>query len=153
MSQHPRTVPNILNRLSELQTQHEEILQEQQSLLQQLTDLSLTTQHTHTPEVQRSANIQTPCKETTPIRQGSKLHPGEHVYIKNKISHAFNGDLTPLHRAGIVTDVQAHKIYLRTYSGVETWRSPNNLRRLTSKEKDQWELEQRSNSVKQEQHE
>ena len=41
-------------------------------------------------------------------------------------------------RAGVVTGIAHHpkqQVSLTTYSGVETWRSPLNLRRLSSDEK------------------
>ena len=41
-------------------------------------------------------------------------------------------------RASVITDIAHHpkqQVFLTTYSGVETWRSPLNLRRLSAEEK------------------
>ena len=70
---------------------------------------------------------------TTPTQQ---LQVGDHIYIKNKISHSDQPNAKD--RAGVVTGIAHHlkqQVFLTTYSGVETWRSPLNLRRLSLDEK------------------
>ena len=65
-----------------------------------------------------------------------QLQVGEHIYIKNKISHSDRPNARD--RAGIVTGIAHHpkkQVLVTTYSGVKTWRSPLNLRRLTLDEK------------------
>lgn len=73
-------------------------------------------------------------KETT-----KQFHIGEHIYIKNKVTH---GGLTstPRDRTAIITHIDRHQVNFRTYTGVETWRSPYNIRHLTYRE--QQELQQ-----------
>ena len=75
---------------------------------------------------------------TTPVKntQTQQLQVGDHIYIKNKISHSDrpNGN----DRAGVVTGIAHYpkqQVFLSTYSGVETWRSPLNLRKLSLEEK------------------
>ena len=65
-----------------------------------------------------------------------QLQVGDHIYIKNKISHSDRPNVAD--RAGVVTDIAHYlkqQVFLTTYSGVEMWRSPLNLRRLSAEEK------------------
>ena len=61
---------------------------------------------------------------------------GDHIYIKNKISHSDRPSTAD--RPGIITDIAQQpqqQVFFTTYSGVETWRSPLNLRHLSTEEK------------------
>ena len=90
------------------------------------------------PWVQSTSD--TPVKHNTPTQQ---LQVGDHIYIKNKISHSDRPDARD--RAGVVTGIAHHpkkQVFLTTYSGVETWRSPLNLQRLSSDEKTQLRKQQ-----------
>lgn len=57
---------------------------------------------------------------------------GDHIYIKNKITHSANTQ--PKDRAAVITNISGHKVSLRTYTGAETWRSPYNIRKLSTAE-------------------
>ena len=73
---------------------------------------------------------------TTPIKNTQQVQVGDHIYIKNKISHLDRPNAAD--RASVVTDIAHYpkqQVFLTTYSGVETWRSPLNLRHLSSEEK------------------
>ena len=73
---------------------------------------------------------------TTPIKNTQQVQVGDHIYIKNKISHSDQPNAAD--RAGVVTDIAHYpkqQVFLTTYSGVEMWRSPLNLRHLSSEEK------------------
>ena len=85
-----------------------------------------------TPQPLRTQSTTTPVKST----QTQHLQVGDHIYIKNKISHSDRPNTSD--RAGVVTGIAHHpkqQVFLTTYSGVETWRSPLNLRRLSLEEK------------------
>ena len=78
-----------------------------------------------TPQLLRTQSITTPDKNT----QTQQLQVGNHIYIKNKVSHSDRPNTTD--RAGVVTNIAHYpkqQVFLTTYSGVETWRSPLNLR-------------------------
>ena len=80
---------------------------------------------------------------TTPIKHTQQVQVGDHIYIKNKISHSDQPNTAD--RAGVVTDIAHYpkqQVFLTTYSGVETWRSPLNLRHLSSEEKIQLRKQQ-----------
>ena len=85
------------------------------------------------PRVQSTSA--TPVHHNTPTQQ---LQVGDHIYIKNKISHSDRPNAND--RAGVVTGIAHHpkqQVFLTTYSGVETLRSPLNLHRLSSDERTQ----------------
>lgn len=141
-----KSVTEIVNRLDELQQQQKVIISEQEALLQQLQQLSLATHNQHNPEVISSTGEQaTPPRSRTQETHTTAFRAGEHIYVKNKISHAMSTDNTPLHRASVVTNIQQHKVYTTAYSGVEIWRSPYNLQHLTEKEKQQLKPSQEEN--------
>ena len=85
-----------------------------------------------TPQLLRTQSITTPDKNT----QTQQLQVGDHIYIKNKVSHSDQPNATD--RAGVVTN-RAHypkqQVFLTTYSGVETWCSLLNLHQLSAEEK------------------
>ena len=141
-----------VERLQELQSDLDRIHQEQATLVNELVQLtavvpdytpSLPTGYSvgaqatsnieyteedtasTTPQPLRTQSITTPDKNT----QTQQLQVGDHIYIKNKVSHSDQPNATD--RAGIVTNI-AHspkqQVFLTTYSGVEMWRSPLNLR-------------------------
>ena len=85
------------------------------------------------PQPLRIQSTTTPVKKTQTQQQ---LQVGDHIYIKNKISHSDRPNTTD--RAGVVTDIAHYpkqQVFLATYSGVETWRSSLNLRQLSAEEK------------------
>ena len=85
-----------------------------------------------TPQPLHKQNTTTPVKNT----QTQQLQVGDHIYIKNKISHSDQPNAND--RAGVVTGIAHYpkqQVFLTTYSGVETWRSPLNLCRLSLEEK------------------
>ena len=86
-----------------------------------------------TPQPLHTQSITTPVKNTQTQQQ---LQVGDHIYIKNKISHSDRPNTAD--RASVVTDIAHYpkqQVFLTTYSGVETWHSPLNLCRLSSEEK------------------
>ena len=144
----------VVERLQELQADLDFLHQEQVTLVNELVQLT-NADPDHTPSLptgysagsQATANIEhteedatpttpqpplvqstsaTPVNHNTPTQQ---LQVGDHIYIKNKISHSDQPNAKD--RAGVVTGI----VFLMTYSGVETWRSPLNLRRLSLDEK------------------
>ena len=85
------------------------------------------------PQPLRTQSTTTPVKNTQTQQQ---LQVGDHIYIKNKISHSDRPNAAD--RASVVTDIAHYpkqQVFLTTYSGVEMWCSPLNLRRLSSEEK------------------
>ena len=158
----------VVERLQELQVDLDLLHQEQVTLVNELVQLtnavpnhtpSLPTGHStgsqaianieHTGEdatsmtpqpLQAQSTSATPLKYNTPTQQ---LQVGDHIYIKNKISHSDRPNVSD--RAGVVTSVAHYpkqQVFLTTYSGVETWRSPLNLRRLSSDKKTQLRKQQ-----------
>ena len=95
------------------------------------------TEEDATPTTPQPSRVQstsyTPVNHNTSTQQ---LQVGDHIYIKNKISHSDRPNARD--SAGIVTGIAHHpkkQVFLTTYLGVETWRSPLNLRRLSLDEK------------------
>ena len=149
----------VVDRLQELQADLDLIHQEQATLVYELVQLTSTVPD-HTPSVptgysmgsQATANIgykkedtasttpQPLCTQsiTTPVKNTptQQLQVGDHIYIKNKISHSDRPNAND--RAGVVTGIAHYpkqQVFLTTYSGVEMWRSPLNLCRLSLEEK------------------
>ena len=151
----------VAERLQELQADLDFLHQEQVTLVNELVQLTsaapdhtpslptghsagsqatANTKHTGedaTPTTPQPPRVQstsvTPVNQNTPTQQ---LQVGDHIYIKNKISHSDQPNAKD--RAGVVTGIAHHpkqQVFLTTYSGVETWRSPLNLRRLSSDKK------------------
>ena len=150
-------------RLQELQADLDRIHQEQATLLTELVQLisavaaytlspqtnkcvdsqvdsnigctekdTTSTDHKITPRPPRTQSSTTPVKNTQAKQQ---LQVGDHIYIKNKISHSDRPSAAD--RAGIITDIAQQpkqQVFFTTYSGVET-HSPLNLRRLSMEEK------------------
>ena len=148
-----------VERLQELQSDLDRIHQEQTTLVNELVQLtavvpdytpSLPTGYSvgaqatsnieyteedtasTTPQPLCTQSIATPDKNT----QTQQLQVGNHIYIKNKVSHSDRPNATD--RAGVVTNIAHYpkqQVFLTTYSGVETWHSPLNLCRLSAEEK------------------
>ena len=86
--------------------------------------------HTTTPSPTRS--ITTPVKNTQTKLQ---LQVGDHIYIKNKISHSNRP--SAVDRASIITAITRQpkqQVFFTTYTGVETWCSPLDIRHLSKEE-------------------
>ena len=151
-----------VERLQELQSDLDRIHQEQTTLVNELVqltsavpDYTLSIPTRNCVDSQVTSNIgyteedtastapksRPPCIQstTTPVKSTQtqqQLQVGNHIYIKNKISHSDRPNAAD--RAGVITDISHHpkqQVFLTTYSGVETWRSPLNLRRLSTEEK------------------
>ena len=91
-----------------------------------------TTTTASKPRLPRIQSTTIPFKNTPTPQQ---LQVGDHIYIKNKISHSDRPNAAD--RAGVITDIAHHpkqQVFLTTYAGVETWHSPLNLRRLSTEE-------------------
>ena len=143
----------VVERLQELQADLDFLHQEQVTLVNELVQLTkadpdhnpaLSTEHR--AGTLATANIKHTEEDTTPVTpQPSRvpsaphspvnyntsmeqLRVGEHIYIKNKISHSDRPNARD--RARIVTGLAHHpkkQVFVTTYSGVEMWRSPLNL--------------------------
>ena len=60
---------------------------------------------------------------------------GQRVFIQNRIRHVPHGRRPNLgDRAAVVQRVSAGRVVVITYNGKETWRHPENLRRLSDQE-------------------
>ena len=76
---------------------------------------------------------------TTPVKNTQakqQLQVGDHIYIKNKISHSDRPSVAD--RAGIITakaQQPKQQVFFTTYTGVETWCSPLNIPCLSKEEK------------------
>ena len=82
-----------------------------------------------------SQGVNTPdrCASTKPY---PSLQVGDHIYIKNKIAYSNRPSVADW--AGVITAIThqpKQQVFFTTYTGVETWRSPLNIRRLTQEEK------------------
>ena len=151
----------VVERLQELQADLDFLHQEQVTLVNELVQLT-NADPDHNPALSTehragspgTANIKHTEEDATPVTPQPSLVPsasyssvnyntsteqlrvGEHIYIKNKISHSDRPNARD--RAGIVTGLAHHpkkQVFVTTYWGVEMWQSPLNLRRLTVDEK------------------
>ena len=153
-----------VERLQELQVDLDRIHQEQATLLNELVQLtSAVAAYTLSPPTKKCAGFQvdsnigrteentasadqihttipslsqsltTPVKNTQAKQQ---LQVGDHIYIKNKISHSDQPSVAD--RAGIITAIAQQpkqQVFFTTYTGVEMWRSPLNIHHLSKEEK------------------
>ena len=151
----------VVERLQELQADLDFLHQEQVTLVNELVQLT-NADPDHTPALSTehrvgslaTANIKHTEEDATPITpqpsrvqsasytsvnyntSTEQLRVGEHIYIKNKISHSDRPNARD--RARIVTGIAHHpkkQVFVTTYLGVEMWRSPLNLQWLTVDEK------------------
>ena len=151
-------------RLQKLQADLDRIHQEQATLLTELVQLtSAVAAYTLSPQTNKCVDSQVdsnigcteedttsmdhkitprpPCTQsnTTPVKNTQakqQLQVGDHIYIKNIISHSDRPSAAD--RAGIITDIAQQtkqQVFFATYSGVEMWRSPLNLQHLSTEEK------------------
>ena len=159
-----RLIVAKVEQLQELQVALDRIHQEQATLLNELVQLtSAVAAYTLSPPTNKCVDSQvdsnTGCMEentasmdqihaikppltqsnTTPVKNTQakqQLQVGDHIYIKNKISHSDRPSVAD--RAGIITAIAQQlkqQVFFTTYTGVETWRSPLNIRHLSKEEK------------------
>ena len=98
-------------------------------------DNSTTADQLHTLIPSPTWSITTPAKN---VQTKPQLQVGDHIYIKNKISHSDRPSVGD--RAGIITAIARQlkqQVFFTTYTGIETWRSPLNIRHLSKEEKTQ----------------
>ena len=69
---------------------------------------------------------------------------GDLIYIKNHVQHITTPQLQD--RAATVTNVTPNTVSFTTYTGTETWRSPYNIRHLTTLEQNQLKTNQFTNT-------
>ena len=131
------TLGNELVQLTNAAPDHTPSLPTGHSAVSQAAANTKHTEEDTTPTMPQPSRVQstsiTPFNHNTPTQQ---LQVGDHIYIKNKISHSDRPNAKD--RAGVMTGIAHHpkqQVFLTTYSGVEMWRSPLNLHRLSSDEK------------------
>ena len=145
-----------VERLQELQSDLDRIHQEQATLVNELVQLTsvvpdytlsiptrncVASQVTSNIRYMEEDTTSTACIQSTNTQVKNtqtqqQLQVGDHIYIKNKISHSDQPNAAD--RAGVITDIAHHpkqQVFLTTYSGVETWCSQLNLRRISTEEK------------------
>ena len=150
-----------VEQLQELQVELDRVHQEQSTLLHELAQLTSAVEaYTLSPPTKGCADSQGDPKngctesnitslDTMHISRGistpdrcastkphSSLQVGDHIYIKNKILHSNRPSVAD--RAGVITAIAQQpkqQVFLTTYTGVETWRSPLNIRHLTKEER------------------
>ena len=153
-----------VERLQELQVDLDRIHQEQTTLLNELVQLtSAVAAYTLSPPTNKCVGFQVDSNtgrteentasadqihaikpsltqsNTTPVKNTQakqQLQVGDNINIKNKISHSDRP--SAVDRAGIITAIAQQpkqQVFFTTYTGVETWRSPLNLRQLSKEEK------------------
>ena len=164
MESKQRLIIAKVEQLQELQADLDRIHQEQATLLNELVQLtSAVTAYTLSPPTNKCMDSQVDTNigrmeedsastdhklpprpsltqsNTTPVKNTQakqQLQVGNHIYIKNKISHS--DQPIAADRAGIITDIAQQpkqQVFFTTYSGVETWHSLLNLRHLSTEEK------------------
>ena len=164
MESKQRLIIAKVERLQELQADLDRIHQEQATLLNELVQLtSAVAAYTLSPPTNKCTDSQDDSNigrmeedtastdqkltlrppltqsNTTPVKNTQakqQLQVGDHIYIKNKISHSDQPSTADW--ASIITDIAQQpkqQVFFTTYSGVETWRSPLYLRHLSTEEK------------------
>ena len=160
MDTRQRLIVTKVERLQELQAELDRVHQEQSTLLHELEQLTSSVgSYTLSPPTEKCADQQVdpkighmesdiPIVEATHSSRGvntpdrcvstkpsPSLQVGDHIYIKNKIVYLSRPSVAD--RAGVITAI-AHQpkqqVFFATYTGVETWRSPLNVRHLTKEE-------------------
>lgn len=159
---------DILRQIREIQVSRENLESQERRLLDRATQIrtrrfdqpsrSATTSGRVSPTSEQrrfdqSVRPTTASSRVSPVSKPDETqqpHPsvGEHVYITNRIRHVPSARTTSaLDRAAIVTGYLGSRIYFRTYNGDETWRESQNLRLLSTDEK------QNLTRIRQEHHE
>lgn len=125
-------IEGLVARLKALQVQKARLLDEERQIVDCLAQAS-------SPRPRAMLDLETrpsgSSADPTEAISGS-FRTGDHVYITNRL-----GALTPLgrsslkDRAAIVTGWLGDRVYFQTLRGRESWRSPQNLRALTTHEK------------------
>lgn len=119
-------IARLIARLQELQTRQQEILAEELQITQRIQE----------------ATTRVNSSQDTPDTSG-RVSPdpgvftiGQHVFIQNRITHVQRFRRPNLaDRAAVVQRLTRDRIYVRTYNGHDTWRSPTNLRHLSIDER------------------
>ena len=119
---------SLLNRLKEIQIERRRLLTEEESITARLQTLSLSWDTT--PDDHSSG-----ADDTTSCESFHRYLPGERVFIENKVKHIRHlREPEPKDRAAVVQRVRPDQVFLKTYNGHSTWRSPRNIRRLSEEE-------------------
>ena len=98
-----------------------------------MEESTASTDQIHATKPPLTQSITTPVKNTQAQQQ---LQVGDHIYIKNKISHSDRPSVAD--RAGIITVIvqqPKQQVFFTTYTGVETWRLLLNIRCFSKEEK------------------
>ena len=164
MESKQRLIIAKVEHLQELQADLDRIHQEQATLLNELVQLTsavadctlsrptnkcvdsqvdsnirCTGEDTASMDHKLSLRLPLTQSNTTPVKNTQakqQLQVGDHIYIKNKISHSDRPNVTD--RAGIITAIAQQpkqQVFFTTYTGVEMWRSLLNLCCLSAEEK------------------
>ena len=130
----------LVAQLKALQVQKARLLDEERQIVDRLAQAASTRpREMYDLDTRSSGPLSSP---TEAISVSFKT--GDHVYITNRL-----GALTPLgraslkDRAAIVTGWLGDRVYFKTLRGRESWRSPHNLRALTTREKSKLGLDSR----------
>ena len=121
-------VPSLLRKLEEIHAKRERLLQEETVIIKQLRLLTILQTEEDSTAAPLDCHSLPPGDSVT----DSQFTPGKRVYIENRIHHLpSNCPAGPKDRAAIVQRTRNNQVFIRTYNGHDTWRSPRNLRLLT----------------------
>ena len=124
---------DIIDKLKELQVKRVRIIQEERrllDLLERTSDIRGSPRHSDLPTEDDLSTLSALSDFSYEI--------GAKVVIKNKLGVlAPEGRRATLEdRAATIVAVEDNRIYIRNYSGKDSWRAQKNLRPLTQKESD-----------------
>jgi len=123
---------NLITRLSELQLQRQNILQEEQRITQRIAELPRRGEDDRHRAAHAPSRVSPP---PPPAPRRGVFSVGQRVFIENRIRHVpFGRRASPADRAAVVHRVTTDKVHIVTYNGFETWRHPANIRHLTNQE-------------------
>ena len=123
-------VSDLVQELRGLQIQRTGILERERQITRRLEEVLSSQTSGATPQAGRVS--------PEPQRDPGVFEVGDHVSIKNRITHVPRyRRQTPSDRAAIVRRVAFNgtRVDITTYNRHDTWRSPTNLRHLTAEER------------------
>jgi hypothetical protein len=119
MNNNNDTIRNLIEELRQLRLQEQVVLDNLDRILTNNDNVAarpVTRLQNHPPEPPH------------PLDTGFNI--GDRIAITNKITKPVNRPANRGDRVGVITKIENRRISIRTNNGNNTWRAPNNIRKL-----------------------
>lgn len=131
------TLNQIIQHLGELQLEQSCLTAQLESITSEgeednsvvvIHQTSSSNQAQSEPQVRRGHPIPRVFDNPPPIQVCGAFTSGEHIFVRNKLLQILNA--LPFQQVAVITDITFNQVDFTTYTGISTWRSPRNIRRL-----------------------